>query len=174
MKPLVACAVFVVAAGSFFAASTGITLVQSPKPAPAENKTEVKPVETPAPVVPAKPPAPKKEEKKVEKEPVIPGIAIPRANGTFLGFEASGGKFKLSFYDKKKKPMAVDVSAGLARWANVRGPGEIRSPMTVSGTALITAKPAVPPFNYNVFVTLLQGEGDDAKAVETYTVQFRG
>ena len=170
MKPLAVCAVFLVAASSLFAASTGITLVQSP----AAKPTQVKPAETAKPVVPATPPALKKEEKKTEKEPVIPGIAIPRSNGTFLGFEASGGKFKLSFYDKKKKPMAVDVSGGLARWANVRGPGDIRSPMTVSGTALVTAKPAIPPFTYNVFVTLLQGEGDDAKAVETYTVQFRG
>jgi len=68
----------------------------------------------------------------------------------------------------------VDVSGGLARWANVRGPGDIRSPMTISGKALITAKPAIPPFSYNVFITLLQGEGDNAKAVENYTVPFRG
>ncbi len=174
MKPLVAGVTLLFVATTGFSASTGITLTQKPKPAGDTSTTsEVKPVETPKSETPPVKPAPKKEEKK-EKEPVIPGMTIPRANGTFLGFEVSGGKFKLSFYDKKKKPMAVDVSGGLARWANVRGPGDIRSPMTISGTALITAKPAVPPFSYNVFVTLLQGEGDDAKAVETYTVQFRG
>lgn len=176
MKPFVTCAALLVMVSTGFAASTGITLVQKPKPADAPA-TEAKPADSANPSAPATTPAkpaPKKEEKKSEKEPVIPGMTIVRPNGTFLGFEAIGGKFKLSFYDKKKKPMAVDVSGGLARWANVRGPGDTRSPMTISGTALITAKPATPPFSYNVFLTLLQGEGDDAKAVETYTVQFRG
>lgn len=174
MKPLVTCAALLVMVSTGFAASTGITLVQKPKPADtqATETTQAKPAEPVAPVASVK--APKKEEKKVEKEPVIPGMTIARANGTFLGFEATGGKFKLSFYDKKKKPMAVDVSGGLARWANVRGPGDVRSPMTISGNALITSKPAIPPFSYNVFITLLQGDGDDAKAIETYTVQFRG
>jgi hypothetical protein len=174
MKPLVTCFALWVVVSTGFAASTGITLVQSPKPKPAESPvSEAKPVDTPPPVVSPKV-TPKKDDKKLEKEPVIPGMIIARPNGTFLGFEATGGKFKLSFYDKKKKPMAVDVSGGLARWANVRGPGDIRSAMTISGTALITAKPAIPPFSYNVYVTLLQGDGDDAKAVETYTLQFRG
>jgi hypothetical protein len=172
MKLPVACAAVLFAVSHAFAASTGITLVQ--KNPPTETKpVEVKPTEvqpTPPPVKPVV----KKDEKPKLKEPVIPGITIVRANGTFIGFEAVGGKFKLSFYDKKKKPMAVDVSGGLAHWANVRGPGDVRSPLSVSGTALITDKPAIPPFNYNVFVTLLQGEGENAKAVETYTVVFRG
>jgi hypothetical protein len=70
--------------------------------------------------------------------------------------------------------MAVDVSGGLARWANTRGPGDIRSPLNISGTAMITAKPAQPPFNFNVYITLLEGEGESAKTVETYVIQFRG
>ena len=43
-----------------------------------------------------------------------------------------------------------------------------------SGTSLVGAKPVVPPFNFNVYLTLLQGEGDEAKAVENYTVPFKG
>lgn len=174
MKHLVTCVVLSVLVSTGFAASTGITLVQKPKPTETPGAEPPKPAEPATPATPPAKPTAKKEDKKTEKEPVIPGMTIVRPNGTFLGFEAAGGKFKLSFYDKKKKPMAVDVSAGLARWANVRGPGDVRSPMTISGTALVTAKPATPPFSYNVFITLLQGEGDDAKAVETYTVQFRG
>ena len=172
MKLPVVCAAVLCVVSEIFAASTGITLVQ--KNPPMETKpAEVKPAEV-QPAPPAVKPVIKKDEKPKLKEPVIPGMTIVRPNGTFLGFEAVGGKFKLSFYDKKKKPMAVDVSGGLAHWANVRGPGNIRSPLAVSGTALITDKPAVPPFNFNVFVTLLQGEGENAKAVENYTVMFRG
>jgi hypothetical protein len=175
MKTPVVCAAVLFAASHAFAASTGITLVQQPKPAGEAKPAEPKPAEIkPAPeeVKPVEKTPEKPKEK--AKEPVIPGMTLVRPNGTFIGFEAVDGKFKLSFYDKKKKPMAVDVSGGLARWANVRGSGDIRSPLNVSGTALISAKPAVPPFNFNVFVTLLLGEDDNAKAVETYTVQFRG
>ena len=172
MKLPAACAAVLFAVSHTFAASTGITLVQQPKPAAETTPVNPKPADpTPAPVVP--PPA-KKIEKTKPKEPVIPGMTLVRPNGTFIGFEAIDGKFKLSFYDKKKKPMAVDVSGGLARWANTRGPGDIRSPLNISGTSMITAKPALPPFNYNVYITLLEGEGESAKAVETYVIQFRG
>lgn len=175
MKILVALAAALFASSHVFAASTGITLTQKKPPTetkPAEQKPdEVKPVEeTPAP--PPEKPVVKKEEK--EKMGVIPGITIPRPNGTFLGFELVDGKFKVSFYDKKKKPMAVDVSGGLARWPNVRGPGDIRSPLNPSGKALMAVKIAPPPYNYTVYITLLKGDGDDAKAVESYTVMFHG
>ena len=173
MKTPVVCVAVLFVVGHSFAASTGITLVQQPKPPSAVKPEDKKPVETtPPPAV--TPPVKKVEKPKVPKEPVIPGMTLVRPNGTFIGFEAVDGKFKLSFYDKKKKPMAVDVDGGLARWANTRGPGDIRSPLAVSGTAMITAKPAIPPFNFNVYITLLKGEGESAKAVETYTVQFRG
>jgi hypothetical protein len=173
MKTPVVCVAVLFAVGHSFAASTGITLVQQPKPPSAVKPDDQKPADsTPPPVV--APPVKKVEKPKAPKEPVIPGMTLVRPNGTFIGFEAVGGKFKLSFYDKKKKPMAVDVDGGLAHWANTRGPGDIRSPLSVSGTALISAKPAIPPFNFNVYITLLKGEGESAKAVETYTVQFRG
>jgi hypothetical protein len=161
MKTLVAFAAVLFAVSHVVGASTGVTLVQS---------TEVKPAE--AKPTPVAKPAVKKEEK--PKEPVIPGMTIVRPNGTFIGFEVVGGKFKLSFYDKKKKLMPIDVTGGLARWPNARGPGDNRSPLNPSGTALISAKTALPPFNYNIYITLLKGEGEDAKAAETYTVMFRG
>lgn len=116
----------------------------------------------------------KKDDKKKEEEPKIPGVTIKRPNGTFLGLEVAGGKFKLSFYDKKKKPMAVDVTRAIARWPNTRAPGDNRTVLNLSGKALIGVKPVVPPYAWNVYLTLLQGEGDDAAAVETYTVAFRG
>lgn len=131
-----------------------------------------KPAEPAKPGVAGKTPA-KKDEKK-EVEPKIPGMTIARSNGTFLGLEVVGGNFKLSFYDKKKKAMAVDVTRATARWANPRAPGDNRTVLNVSGTALVGAKPVLPPFNFNVYLTLLQGEGEEAKAVESYTVPFRG
>lgn len=117
-----------------------------------------------------------KDPKKKEAEPKIPGVTINRPNGTFLGLEVVGAKFKLSFYDKKKKPMAVDVTRATARWPNTRS-STVAWNFTVlnpSGKALIGAKPALPPYAWNVYLTLLQGEGDSAKAVETYTVPFHG
>lgn len=118
----------------------------------------------------------KKVEKKVE-EPKIPGVTIPRANGTFLGLEVADAKFKLTFYDKKKKKMAVDVTRATARWPNTRS-ATVAFNFTVlnpSGpNSLLAQKPALPPYAWNVTITLLQGEGDTAKAVETFTMGFHG
>jgi hypothetical protein len=48
----------------------------------------------------------------------IPGMVLPRDNGGFLGLEidSSTNTFKLSFYDKKKKPIAPDVATATIRW----------------------------------------------------------
>ena len=89
----------------------------------AQSQPAAKPVDAaPATVKPADPkavPAAKAVVKK-EPEPIIPGLTIPRGNGTFLGLEVAGGNFKLSFYDKKKKPVAPDVSRATARWPNLK------------------------------------------------------
>jgi hypothetical protein len=144
---------------------------------PAETKPGVA-KQTDPKVVVAKTTDPKaatvKKEVKKEELPKIPGTEIPRPNGTFLGLEVVGGNFKLTFYDKKKKPMTVDVTRATARWPNPRSPGDNRTVLNGSGTALVGQKPVLPPFNFNVFLTLLKGEGEEAKAVENYTVAFRG
>jgi hypothetical protein len=119
----------------------------------------------------------KKEEPKKEAPlPKIPGTVITRENGNLLGLEVVGGRFKLTFYDKKHKPMAMDVTRALARWPNLKSatPGQFRTMLNGSGTSLVGDKPVLPPYVFNVYLTLLQGEGDDAKAVETYVVPFRG
>lgn len=151
-----------------FAAS--LTQAQS---LPTGKTTEITPVvaKTADPKVPVK-----KVEKK-EVEPKIPGVTIARANGTFLGLEVVGGNFKLSFYDKKKKPMPLDITRATARWPNTKS-ATIAFNRTVlnpaSGTALIGAKTVQPPFAWNVYITLLVGDGDEAKAVESFTVPFHG
>lgn len=145
---------------------TGATLLTA-ETTPAQPATA-----TPAP---AKPGARAKPEVKKEvEEPKIPGVTIPRANGTFLGLEVVGGNFKLSFYDAKKKPIAPDVTRATARWPNPRGPGDNRAVLNSSGNALVGNKPVLPPLIFNVYITLLDGEGDEAKAVETLVVPFRG
>ncbi|HKB57192.1 MAG TPA: hypothetical protein VKC51_06350 [Lacunisphaera sp.] len=152
----------------------------APAPKPADPATPTTPAAKPevtAKTAPDKTPAAK--DKKVTKEeppPKIPGVEIARPNGTFLGLEVAGGNFKLTFYDKKKKPMAVDVTRGMARWPNKKSAttGDNRTVLNGSGTFLVGAKPVVPPFAFNVYLTLLQGEGDEAKAVENYVVPFHG
>jgi len=165
---------FTIFAAGLFAASL-IQAQNQPATQPAETSAAtVKPADTKA--VPAKPAAAattvKKDEKKKVEEPKIPGVTIVRANGTFLGLEVVGGNFKLTFYDKKKKPMAVDVTRASAKWPNFRAPGDNRTMLNGSGTALVGAKPVVPPFNFTVYITLLKGEGDQAKAVESFVVPF--
>jgi len=124
------------------------------------------------PATPAAKPAAKPAKPKEEPMGKIPGVTIPRPNGTFLGLEVVDAKFKLTFYNAKKKPVAMDVTRAIGRWPNVRGPGDNRTVFNGSGTSLVSTKPVVPPFTFIVYLTLLQGDGDDAKAVESYTVQF--
>ncbi len=140
----------------------------------AQTAQPAKPAETnPAPAKAA--PAAKKDDKKKEAPlPKIPGTVITRASGNLLGLEVVGGNFKLTFYDKKHKPMAADVTRATARWPNPRAPGDNRTVLNGSGTSFVGAKPVVPPYSFTVYLTLLQGEGDDAKAVESYVVPFRG
>lgn len=156
--------------GLLFAAS--LLQAQTPPAVPAPTSAAPKAPATKA--APAKTPATKAVKPKEEVLPKIPGTEIPRPNGMFLGLEVVDGNFKLTFYDKKKKPMAVDVTRATARWPNPRSPGDNRTVLNGSGTALIGAKPVRPPFIFNVYLTLLKGEGDEAKAVENYTVGFRG
>ena len=116
-----------------------------------------------------------KVEAKKEEEPKIPGATIARANGTFLGLEVANGNFKLSFYDKKRKPAAIDVTRATARWPNMHDDtGDNRTVLNPSGSALVGSKPVLPPYTFNVFITLLAGDGDQTEAVESYAVPFQG
>ena len=118
--------------------------------------------------------AAKKDAKKEAPLPKIPGTVINRPNGTFLSLQVAGGNFTLIFYDTKHKKMTTDVTRVAARWPNMRAPGDNRTVLNGSGDTLVGSKPVVPPYNFNVYLTLIVGEGDEAKAVENYTVPFRG
>lgn len=146
----------------------------------ADVKTDAKTV-NPAPAATIKPGAAspktvKKDDKKKEELPKIPGTVITRDNGNLMGLEVVDGNFKLSFYDKKHKPMGVDVTRVTARWPNTRSSVKAwnRTVLNSAGTYLIGQNPVQPPYTWNVYLTLLVGEGEDAKAVENYTVAFKG
>jgi hypothetical protein len=142
---------------------------------PAANPADAKPAD-PKSTPTVKTPVKKDDVNKPAPEPVIPGLTIARTNGTFLGLEVVGGNFKLSFYDQKKKLMAPDITQASARWPNLQRAvaGDNRTVLNPSGNALVGSKHVDPPLTFNVYLTLLQGEGDEAKAVENYTVQFHG
>lgn len=106
-----------------------------------------------------------------KEEPKVAGIAIPRQAGGFLGLEVADGKFKLGFYDEKKLPVPADVARGSARWDDKRKRGTdftVLNP-TGDGMSLVGITFVRPPYNYIVFVTLL----NDAGAVlESYPVNM--
>jgi hypothetical protein len=149
---------------------------------PSTTKTTDPKATAPATVTTAKPGAkpdikakvePKKKE---EAMGTIKGTEIKRANGTYLGLEVVGGHFVLSFYNAKKKPMAVDVTRANARWPNKRSgtPSEYRTVLNGSGTTLVGEGPVLPPLTFTVRLNLLQGEGDASKVVESFVVPFQG
>jgi hypothetical protein len=153
-------------------ATSQLSAQNQPVPPPAT------PPKAPSTAVVVPPPAKPVDPKTVVKpapEPTIPGQTIARANGTYLGLQVIGGNFVLSFYDKKKKPMAPDVSRVLARWPNLRSAqGDNRAVLNPSGNALVGNKPVVAPFNFILRLTFLVGDGDDAQVVENLTVPFHG
>ncbi len=178
MKTLAAFAALLLAAGQLSAQTPPTTTTTTTTPttttAPTGTKaSDVKPTDSKSTTTTTT--VKKDDKKKPAPEPIIPGVNIPRANGTYLSLEVVDGNFKLSFYDKKKKLMTPDVTRATARWPNLRSvAGDNRTVLNSSGNALVGQKTVVPPLNFIIHLTLLQGEGDEAKAVETYTVQFHG
>jgi hypothetical protein len=171
MKPIAAAACLLFATSLLQAQTTPTTTPADPK-APAPAVPAVTKDSKTAPAATKTAPAVKKE----AELPKIPGTVINRPNGTFLSLVVADGNFKLSFYDKKHKLMAMDVTRATARWPNTKTvtPAQFRTVLNGSGTTLVGQHPVYPPYTFNVFLTLLQGEGDDAKAVENYTVAFKG
>ncbi|HRI82290.1 MAG TPA: hypothetical protein PLF88_07630 [Opitutaceae bacterium] len=121
---------------------------------------------------PADAPAEAKAGAKAEDEMgVIPGVTLTRADGTFLGLEVVNGNFKLTFYDKKKKPARANVARATARWNANQKTGQDFTVLNPSGdTALVGTKFVRPPYNFIVFLVLLNEAGD---VVENYQVNMR-
>ena len=140
----------------------------------AANVLHAKPTAT-KPASPTEETSAKADDKAIEPEAKIEGVVIERPDGSFVGVTIDGGTFKLSFYDKKKKPMAVDVTRATARWSPKQKAGDDRTVLNRGGdpNSLGGGKPVRPPYVFKLYLTLLRGEGDGAEAVESYVVDFR-
>jgi len=120
---------------------------------------------------PAAAPAEAKTGAKEEEMGVIEGIELARSNGTFLGLQVVSGNFKLSFYDAKKKPTKANVARATARWNANQKTGQDFTVLNPAGdTALVGAKFVRPPYNFIVFLVLINEAGD---VVENYQVNMR-
>ena len=111
--------------------------------------------------------------KKPEPEGKIAGLAVARPNGGFLGILVEDGKFKISFYDSKKQPVAADVARAAARWPvhyKVFDERTVLNP-TADGMALTSPEFVRPPYNFKLYLSLF-AEGSD-EAVEHYVIDFK-
>ncbi len=117
--------------------------------------------------------APAKQPGKTEEAPAkIEGIVLNRPNGGFLGLTLDDHKFKLSFYDAKKKPANVDVARASARWPvrySVYDERTVLNP-NADGTALTSPKYVRPPYSFKLYLNLIPQE--EGKQVESYVIDF--
>ena len=78
----------------------------------------------------------------------------------------SDSGFKLSFYDKEKKPVECDVARAAVRWNPHYKLGEERRVLNPSGDGkTLVSAPVRPPYNFLFFLTLL---GENGEAVESF------
>jgi hypothetical protein len=122
-------------------------------------------------------PKPQSGPEEAKPEPVIPGMTVERKTGDGLfGIEIKDGNFKLSFYDKDKKPVAGNYDRALLRWAVTYKRADERLMLNASsdGKFLTSSRIIRAPYNFLLFITLIGPEGSsDEVESETYAVNFR-
>lgn len=120
--------------------------------------------------------APKKDAKKADTPGKIEGMEVSRGDKGFLGVKIENSNFKISFYDKEKKPVTADVAGIVLRWPVHYQPNDERALLTPTsdGKAMTSDKVIKPPFSFKLFITLLKSmtPGEDGDA-ETYVIDFR-
>lgn len=143
---------------------------------PAPSKAPAKPAAAPSTAkTPAKPAASKSTTTKKKVEPKIEGMTVSRGDHGYLGVAVKGGVFVVSFYDKDKKPVAVDVSGAALRWPVHYQPNDERTYLTPSseGKALTSDRVVKPPYSFKLYITLLKASDDGQQTpVETYIIDF--
>lgn len=124
----------------------------------------------------------KKKEDEIGK---IEGIEIARSGNRYLGIQLVDGKFKLTFYNEKKKPVAPDVSRAALRWDPKYKLGLERTILLPSGPASLASEKFVrPPYNFKLTIVLLKDAPDVAPPAdgaaepaeggsETHVIDFR-
>ena len=123
---------------------------------------------------PGKTGAKKAEDKK--EEPKIEGVVVPRGERGFLGVQIVNGGFKISFYDSKKKPVSADFARAMLRWDPKYKVGKERLVLSRDGDgkSLSSPKPVRPPYNFKLFITLLnEATETEEPAGETYVIDFK-
>ena len=122
----------------------------------------------PTPAAPGKPPE--------KEEPPIPGIVIARSTGKGdqLGLTIVDGTFRLTFYDKKRKKIPVDVDVARGWWQGKQRVIRDQVNMTVmsDGKSMGGGGPVHPPYAFVLHLSLIKGSGDSEVAVENYTVNI--
>ncbi len=105
----------------------------------------------------------------------IPGVTIPRDNGGFLGVEIdSNSNFKVSFYDKDKVPVAIDVASATIRWhsSNTKKQEFVALSPGGDGKSLTSSKIVRRPWTFTLSILLFVAGNNNA--TETYTVDYNG
>lgn len=133
------------------------------------------PAQAPAKRKPAPAPAQQEETAKPEgseEDIVLPGTEVKRSNGTFVSITVENNAFKIAFYDAKKKQQAPDVARAAIRWEPKNKKGDDRRILNPAGDGmtLVSPPPVLPPYNFRIFVTLLNEANE---AVETFNTDFR-
>ena len=123
----------------------------------------------------AAPGAPAKKDAKAKKEePKIEGQEIARKDGGYLGLMIAEGKFKLSFYDKEKKPIAPDVKMAVMRWSPTYQRSDERVVLSAAGKNTMSSERVIrPPYSFKLFMTLLKDAAEGDPVGETFVVDFR-
>ena len=101
----------------------------------------------------------------------IPGLAISRPNGGWLGLEMIGGTFKLTFYNAKKKPVTVDVASAIISWKPPiqKFTDKVRVFLTPGGDgkSLVSERNVPPPHKFTLTINFFVSGKEDA--VESYS-----
>ena len=190
MLPALVCSLFVVTQG--FAQSTPTTPapatestpVPEVKPAPETTKPKGPSVRIPPPTTksPAentatkKADAAKKAEPAKKEEPKIEGVVVARGEKGFMGVEITGGAFKITFYDVKKKKIAPDVARAVLRWDAKYKVGQERLVLNPGsdGKSLSNPKIIRPPYTFKLFITLVkEGSEEEQPVGESHVIDFR-
>ena len=109
-----------------------------------------------------------------EKEGTISGLAIPRNKGGWLGVEIKDGKFRITFYNDKKKPVPADRASAVLRWPVHYQPNSERTELlpTDDPAVLGSDYPVKAPYVFHqLHIVLMNPGGAD---LEAYDKDFSG
>lgn len=120
-----------------------------------------------------RPAAPKQTAKgeEEEKEGEVKGIALQRPDGRWLGVTMDGLNLRLTFYNKKKNPVAPDVARATARWNRPTVATADRAVLNLAddGVSLVGNQIVRKPWTFVVYLALVNDRDDVS---ESYQVKL--